>query len=95
VWILFNINKFNIKYKGVEDELKENFIIKNNNQDQILYKNGIGQFDTENNMIKEFICKYDCIKSFHISDKTLQKSLDNQMLYNGTYFKYLGSKLML
>ena len=93
----FTLSKgyYYLLYDSCNDELKEKFIIKNNNQDPILYRNGIGQFDTENNMIKEFICKYDCIKSFHISDKTLQKALDNQIPYNGTYFKYLGSKLIL
>jgi hypothetical protein len=80
-------------YDSCEEELKENFIIKNNNQDPILYKNGIGQFDAENNLIKEFICKYDCIKSFHISDKTLQKSLDTLVPYNEHMFKHLEPKL--
>lgn len=93
----FTLSKgyYYVLYDTCDDELKENFIIKNNNQDPILYKNGIGQFDTENNLIKEFICKYDCIKTFHISEKTLQKALDNQVPYNGHMFKYLESKLAL
>jgi hypothetical protein len=91
----FTLSKghYYILYDSCDDELKENFIIKNNNQEPILYKNGIGQFDTENNLVKEFICKYDCIKSFHISDKTLQKALDKQVPYNGHMFKYLQPKL--
>ena len=82
-------------YDTCDEELKENFIIKNNNQDPILYKNGIGQFDAENNLVKEFICKYDCIKTFHISEKTLQKALDKQVPYNGHMFKYLDEKLLV
>jgi hypothetical protein len=82
-------------YDTCDDELKENFIIKNNNQDPILYKNGIGQFDAENNLVKEFICKYDCIQTLHISEKTLQKALDKQVPYNGHMFKYLEPKLVL
>ena len=91
----FTLSKgyYYILYDSCEDELKDNFVIKNNNQEPILYKNGIGQYDVDNNLIKEFICKYDCIKSFHISDKTLQKALDKQTPYNGNMFKYLEEKV--
>jgi hypothetical protein len=61
----------------------------------ILYKNGIGQYDTENNLVKEFACKYDCIKKLSISDKTLAKALDKNILYQGYFYKSLGSKLFL
>ena len=93
----FTLSKgyYYVLYDTCDEELKENFIIKNNNQDPILYKNGIGQFDAENNLVKEFICKYDCIKTFHISEKTLQKALDKQVPYNGYMFKYLEPKLVL
>jgi hypothetical protein len=93
----FTLSKgyYYILYDSCEEELKENFIIKNNNQEPILYKNGIGQFDAENNLVKEFICKYDCIKTFHISDKTLQKALDKQIPYNGHMFKYLEAKVSI
>ena len=72
--------------------LNTKFITKNNNKEPILYKNGVGQYDPENNLIQEFICKYDCIKTLHISDKTLEKALTKSILYNGNYFKYLGCK---
>ena len=75
------------------EEIKENFVIKNNNKEPILYKNGVGQFDLENNLVKEFICKYDCIKTLRISDKTLEKALSKQVPYNGHMFKYLDAKL--
>ena len=80
-------------YDSCEEDLKEEFISKNNNKEPILYKNGVGQYDLENNLIQEFICKYDCIKSLHISDKTLEKALTKSILYNGNYFKYLGIKI--
>jgi prophage antirepressor-like protein len=79
-------------YDSCEEDLKEEFISKNNNKEPILYKNGVGQYDLENNLIQEFICKYDCIKFLHISDKTLEKALTKNILYNGNYFKYLGCK---
>lgn len=91
----FTLSKGNyyLLYDSCEEELKENFILKNNNKEPLLYKNGIGQFDSKNNLIREFICKYDCVKTLHISDKTLQKALDKQIPYNGHTFKYLNSKL--
>jgi prophage antirepressor-like protein len=82
-----------VLYDSCEEDLREEFVIKNDNKEPILYKNGVGQYDTENKLIQEFICKYDCIKSLHISDKTLEKALTKNMLYNGTYFKFLGCKV--
>jgi phage anti-repressor protein len=60
-----------------------------------LYKNGVGQYDSENNLIKEFACKYDCIKELSISDKTLSKALLKNIPYNGFYYKELGMKLFV
>jgi len=62
-------------------------------REPLLYKNGIGQYDQENNLFKEFACKYDCIKSLSMSDKTLAKALDKNILYQGYFYKSIGSKL--
>ena len=43
--------------------------------------------------VKEFSCKYDCIRTLKISDKTLAKALKNNTSYNNYYFKEIGSKL--
>jgi prophage antirepressor-like protein len=59
----------------------------------ILYKDGIGQYTNENHLVKEFICKYDCIKQLKMSDKTLTKALDNNILYNNFFFSRIGSKM--
>ena len=80
-------------YDNCSDSLKELFEEKHGKP--ILYKNGIGQYDLQHNLIREFICKYDCIQTLSISDKTLAKSLDKNIAYNGHYYKYLGSKLHL
>jgi hypothetical protein len=61
----------------------------------LLYKNGVGQFDSENNMTNEFSCKYDCIKELKMSDKTLAKCLNKNIAYNGFYYKELGEKLFI
>jgi hypothetical protein len=80
-------------YDNCEEELRENFIKKNQGKEPLLYKNGIGQFNDKNELAQEFVCKYDCIKSIHISDKTLEKSLSNNAMYCGFYYKQIGSKL--
>jgi phage anti-repressor protein len=76
-------------YDKCSQELRDNFSTPN----PILYKDGVGQFDNQNNLLQEFVCKYDCIKTLHMSDKTLAKALDKNVSYNGYYYKSLGSKL--
>ena len=61
----------------------------------LLYKNGIGQYDLSNNLIREFTCKYDCIRELQMSDKTLTKAIQTNMPYNGYYYKPIGSKLSI
>ena len=81
-------------YNDCEQDLRDSFEEKINGP-PLLYKNGIGQFDLQNNLIKEFICKYDCIKQLKISDKTLTKALDKNISYNGFYYKSLKPKLQI
>ena len=78
-------------YNDCDVTLRENFEEKNG--EPLLYKNGVGQYDLQNNLVREFSCKYDCIKKLNMSDKTLAKSLEKNIAYNGFYFKEIGSKL--
>ena len=80
-----------VLYNKCSTELKNKFVEKYG--EPLLYKDGIGQFNSENILIKEFICKYDCIKQLKISDKTLRKALNKNILYNNFYFKNIGSKI--
>ena len=80
-------------YENCEEGMKNAFINRNGNKPPILYKDGVGQYNLNNELIQEFTCKYHCIQSLHISDKTLDKALNNNVTYNGYYFKYLGSKI--
>ena len=82
-----------ILYNNCDEELTSKF--EEINGTPMLYKNGVGQYDTNNNLIKEFECKYDCIKSLAISDKTLTKALTKDIPYNGYYYKELGEKLKM
>jgi phage anti-repressor protein len=78
-------------YEYCNEELINNYETKHGIP--ILYKNGIGQYDLDGNLVKEFTCKYDCIKILSISDKTLTKALEKNIPYNGNFFKELGTKL--
>ena len=80
-------------YDNCDEDLREKF--EKENSEPLLYKNGVGQFDLQDNLLKEFSCKYDCIKSLSMSDKTLAKALNKNIPYNGFYFKELGSKLKM
>lgn len=59
----------------------------------ILYKNGIGQYTINNELVCEFKSKYDCITRLKMSDKTLAKALNNNLPYNSYVYKELGPKL--
>ena len=58
----------------------------------VLYKDGVGIFDAEFKLIQEFVSKYDCIKQQKISDKTLKKALNENIIYNAHYYRQMGSK---
>ena len=79
-------------YDNCEEELRDNFEVKIG-KPVLLYKNGVGQFDLQNKEIRLFSCKYDCLKSLSMSDKTLTKALDKNIPYNGFYYKNIGEKL--
>jgi phage anti-repressor protein len=76
-----------------EEDLKENWTTLHG--ECILYKDGVGQFDKNNTLIREFICKDDCVKKISISQKSLAKVLDKNVTYDNYYFKSLGSKVYM
>ena len=79
-------------YDKCPGNLLNAFIQKNG--EPLLYKDGVGQFDMHNNLIKKYVCKYDCIKKLKISDKTLTKAIHNNIPYMNNYFKSIGSKVV-
>jgi hypothetical protein len=82
-----------ILYNDCDNSQKEEFEEKYG--EPLLYKDGIGQYNTSNELIKEFTSKYDCIRHLKMSDKTLTKALDKNIQYNNHYFKSIGSKLQI
>jgi hypothetical protein len=86
-------NHYYILYDRCEDSLIRSFISKHG--EPILYKTGVGYFNMNHQLEHEFVCKYDCIKQLKISDKTLAKALDHNVMYNNHYFKTLPEKLFI
>jgi hypothetical protein len=82
-----------ILYDKCPYELCEKFVEEYG--EPILYKNGVGQYNEKNELIREFVCKYDCIKQLQISDKTLAKALDKDITYNNQFYRTLPSKLVV
>jgi hypothetical protein len=78
-------------YEKCTDELRNSYEQKYGAP--LLYKDGVGQYTGDNQLVREFVCKYDCIKQLKMSDKTLAKALDKNAMYNDYYFRMIGSKL--
>lgn len=63
-------------------------------KDILLYKDGFGMFhETTDQLVREFKCKYDCLKSERISDKTLAKAMREDKAYNGFKYKELPPRV--
>jgi hypothetical protein len=80
-------------YDNCDDNIKQDF--ENKHGEPLLYKDGVGQYDSNNKITQSFACKYDCIKTLKMSDKTLAKALDKGDMYNGHYYKQIGTKLQM
>lgn len=61
----------------------------------ILYKDGVGKFDANDNLIKEFTSRYHCASDEPFGAKTLIKILDAGIIYQGHTYKTIGSKLKM
>ena len=80
-------------YDECDVSLKNNFEEKHGNI--VLYHDGIGQYDTNNNLISEFASRYECTARVGISQKSLAKVLDKTLAYKDCYFKTMGEKLFI
>jgi hypothetical protein len=81
-------------YDDCDEELRDTFQSElNNGECPLLYRNGVGQYDAQGKLVQVHACKYDCIRTLKISDKTLFKALSKKVSYNGFYFKEIGEKL--
>jgi hypothetical protein len=76
-----------------EEKLKETF--RATYGDCILYKDGVGQFDINKRIVKEFTCKYECMTTLHISQKSMEKVLNKNITYNNYYFRTLDARVSM
>lgn len=60
-----------------------------------LFKNGIGQYNSENTLIKEFVSRTNCCTDLKMCDKTLSKSIKNGDLYKESTFKVLPERTQM
>jgi hypothetical protein len=81
-------------YEKCSEELRSNFEAEHGGY-PILYRSGIGQYDTNNNLTRIFLCKYYCCNQLSISDKILSKSIKKNLAYNGFYYKEIGDKIKM
>ena len=75
-------NNYYILYDKCCDNLKDEFC----NNEILLYKTCIEQYNSDKELIKQFMNKSDCYKNLSMSEKSLNKVLDKHELYNNFYF---------
>jgi hypothetical protein len=80
-------------YEECDTLLKNQFQKKHGNV--LLYHDGIGQYDANHTLLTEFASKFDCTARARISQKSLAKVLDRNLMYHEFYFKSLGEKRFL
>jgi len=81
-------------YDDCDEDIRTTFELElNNGECPLLYRNGVGQYEAQGKLVRVHACKYDCIRTLKISDKTLAKALSKNVEYNGFYFKEIGEKL--
>lgn len=85
---LSNDNYYTL-YDNLSDSVKDSYSVKN----PILYKDGVGKFDSNGNLVQEFTSKFHCIKSGEMSEKTLAKALRTGLAYCSHFYKLVGEKL--
>lgn len=81
-------------YDNCSEELRNSFEASNNGY-PILYRNGVGQYDENGNLIHIFLCKYYCCNILGITDKSLTKSIKKNIPYNGHFFREIGDRLII
>ena len=78
-------------YGDCDTQIVKKFIEKYG-KDVLLYKDGLGMYNEKGELVKEYKCKYDCIKLEKMSDKTLAKAIAEDKAYNGFRFVSLPMK---
>lgn len=84
---------FYMLYEHCPEHVQQRFVQeKNQGNPIVLYVDGIGQYNGEQQLLREFVCKYDCVQQIGISDRTLNRSIETQNPYHNFYYRRLGKK---
>ena len=85
-----------VLYDTLNSELRHQFQDKRGISDVLLYKgSGVGQFDTNGNLVREFKSKQSCQELISIGNKSLCKALETGKQYNSYIYKYIPDKVTL
>lgn len=82
-----------VLYNTIPTDIQQAFMDKLGLESIVLYKNGVGQYDSNGVLIKEFRSSHDCQTSLGIGNKSLSKALATGNAYNGYTFKHLQPKV--
>lgn len=83
-------------HDGCSEEIKKEFLQATGNKEIVLYKNeGVGVYNLENELIREFRSKHDCTSNTKIGSKSIRKALNSGESYDEFYYKYLYNKTVI
>jgi hypothetical protein len=82
-----------VLYSKCKEDIKSRFL--GSNKPIVLYKDGVGKFDMDGNLVKEYTSKYDCIVNEPFGTKSLNKILYNNLSYENHYYRYLPPKVCI
>lgn len=81
-------------YNSCDESLKQAFENKIGCK-PLLYKNGVGKYDMQNNLVHTYDCKFSCLKQEKMSDKTLTKALNSGNYYKDYKYVLIGEKISI
>jgi hypothetical protein len=80
-------------FDSCDEDVKDKFNMRHG--EFILYKDGVGQFDTNKKIVQEFTSKYDCMTKLSICQKTFERAFNKDLMYKEHYFRSMESRLFL
>lgn len=85
-----------VLYDTLHDDIKNKFLQKHDIEKVVLYKShGVGQFNTNGQLLREFRSKQECQQQLNIGNKSLCKALETSNVCNGYIYKYLSDKVFI
>lgn len=80
-------------YDTIDENIRNEFLKEKSIKDLLLYKSGIGKYDSNGVLLQEFRSKQHCQQELKIGEKSLNKALLSGNSYNCFIYKNLEEKL--